>query len=77
MTWNISCSLSGKDEKRIKDRFQFHGSMKIRTLSDEERGCHSYADEFCFYVANFTNGLCFPVHTFIRELFSYLHLALA
>ena len=75
--WNISCSLSKKDEKKIKDRFQFPGSVKIRIPSDEEKSCHSYADEVCFYEAYFTSGLCFPIHPFISELFSYLHLALA
>ena len=49
--------------------------MKIRIPSDEERACHFYVDEVCFYEADFTNGLRFPVHPFVRELFSYLHLA--
>ena len=65
----------GKDEQQIKDRFQFPDLVKIRIPSDEERACHSYADEVCFYEANFTSGLHFPVHPFVRELFSYLHLA--
>ena len=75
--WNISCSLTGKDKQGIKDRFQFPDLVKIRIPSDEERACHSYADEVCFYEANFTSGLCFPVHPFVRELFFSLHLALA
>jgi len=73
--WNISCSLSEKDKKRIRDRFQFPDYVKIRIPSDEERACHSYANEVCFYEANFTSGLCFPVHPFVNDLFSYLHLA--
>ena len=44
-------------------------------MSDEDRACHSYADEVCFYEADFTNGLRLPVHHFVRELFAYLHLA--
>ena len=75
--WNISHSLSKKDEKRIKNRFQFPGFVKIRIPSDEERARHSYADEACFYEADSTNGLRFLVHPFVREPFSYLHLALA
>ena len=75
--WNVSCSLSEKDKKRIRDRFQFPDFVKIRILSDEERACHSYADEVCFYEAYFTSDLRFPVHPFVRELFSYLHLAMA
>ena len=51
--------------------------MKIRIPSDEERACHSYANEVCFYEADFTRSLHFPVHPFVKELFSYLHLALA
>ena len=75
--WNISCSLTRKVEQQIKDRFQFLDSVKIRIPSDEERACHSYVDEVCFYEADFVNGLCFLVHPFVRELFSYLHLASA
>ena len=73
--WTISCSLTRKDKKRIRDRFQFPDSVKIRIPNDEQRACHSYADEVCFYEADFTSGLRFLVHPFIRELFSYLHLA--
>ena len=68
--WNISCSLMGKDEKRIRDRFQFPDSMRIRIPSDEDKVCHSYVDKVCFYEANFTSGLHFPAHPFVRELFS-------
>ena len=73
--WTISCSLTGKDEQQTRDRFQFPDSVKIRIPSDEERACHSYADEVCFYETDFNSGLRFPVHPFVRELFSYLHLA--
>ena len=75
--WTIPCSFTRKDEKRIKDRFQFPNSIKIWILSDEERACHSYVDEVCFYEADFTSGLHFTVHPFVRELLSYLNLALA
>ena len=47
--WNIQCALSKKDEKQIRDRFQFLDSVRIRSPSDEDRACHSYADEVCFY----------------------------
>ena len=75
--WNIQCALSGKDEKQIRDRFQFLDSIRIRIPSDEDRACHSYADEICFYEADFASGLRLPVHPFVRELFAYLHHALA
>ena len=73
--WNIPCALSGKYEKRIKDRFQFPDLLRIRIPSDEDRAYHSYADEVCFYEADFTSGLSLPVHPFVRGLFTYLHLA--
>ncbi|XP_075645351.1 uncharacterized protein LOC142616363 [Castanea sativa] len=68
--WNIPCALSGKDEKQIRDKFQFPDSVKIRISSDEDRACHSYTNEVCFYEADFTSGLPLPVHPFIRELFA-------
>jgi len=73
--WTISCSLTRKDEQWIKDRFQFLDSVKIRIPSDEERACHSYANEVCFHKADFNNGLHFRINPFVRDLFSYLHLA--
>ena len=73
--WNILCSLTRKDKQQIRDRFQFPDSVKIRISSDEKSACHSYADEVCFYEADFASGLRFLIHPFVRELFSYLHLA--
>ena len=35
------------------------------------------AMRFSFYEIDFTSGLRFPIHPFVRETFSYLHLALA
>ena len=72
--WNILCSLTGKDEKWIRDMIQFPNSVKIRIPCDKERACHSYADEVCFYEADFTSGLRFLIHPYVSELFSYLHL---
>ena len=73
--WNIQCALLEKDEKQIRDMFQFPDSIRIRILSDEDRACHSYVDEVCFYKADFTSGFRLLVHPFVRELFAYLHLA--
>ena len=67
--WTFSCSLAGKVEKQIRDRFQFPDSVKIRIPNDEDRAYHSYAHKVCFYKANFTSGLRFPVHPFVREIF--------
>ena len=65
----MHCALSGKDEKRIRDRFQFPDSVRIRILSDEDRACQSYVDEAYFYEADFISGLRLRlhVHPFIRE----------
>ena len=75
--WNVPCALSGKDEKWIRDRFQFPDFIKIRILSGEDKACHFYVDEVYFYEVDFTSGLHFPIHPFVRELFAYFHLALA
>ena len=75
--WGICFSLKEKDKKRIRDRIQLPSSIKIRIPEGDDRACHSYADEACFYEANFVNGLHSPVHPFIRELFFLLQLALA
>ena len=75
--WGICCSLKEKDEKRIRDRFQFLSFVKIRILDGGYKACHSYVDEVCFYEVDFDSGLRFPVHPFIRKLFFLLQLALA
>nr|POE75428.1 hypothetical protein CFP56_50683 [Quercus suber] len=43
--WTILCSFMGKEEQWIRDGFQFPDSVKLRSSSDEERVCHSYANE--------------------------------
>ena len=73
--WGICCSLRGKDEKRIRDRFQFPSSIKIRIMDGDDRACHSYTNEACFYEADFINGLRFTIHPFTTELFFLLQLA--
>lgn len=73
--WDICCALKKKDERRIRTRFQFPSSVKVRIPNDDDRSCHSYADKVCFYEANFIRGLQFPIHPFIRELLFFLQLA--
>ena len=72
--WGICFSLKEKDKKGIRDRIQLPSSVKIKIPDSDDRACHSYADEMCFYKANFISGLRFPVHPFIRELFFLLQL---
>ena len=69
------CTLEGKDESRIRKRFQIPPSIKIRTPSASDRACSYSPDEVCFYKANFVSGLRFPIHPFIRDLFLRLKLA--
>ena len=75
--WGICYSLRGKHEKRIRDRFQFPSSIKIRISNGDDKACHTFADEVCFYEADFVSGCRLLVHPFIRELFSLLQLASA
>ena len=71
IAWNIPCALSRKDEKQIRDRFQFPNFVKIRIPSDKDRAYHSYTDEVCFYEVDFTSGLRF---SFIPLLGNFLHI---
>ena len=73
--WDVRCVLRGKDKGRIKSRFQFPSSVRVRIPSGDDRACCSYDDEVCFYKANFVSDLRFPIHPFLRELFSHLSLA--
>ena len=62
--------------RRTRDRFQFPSSVKIRIPDSDDTAYHSYADEVCFYEANFVSGLCFPIHPFVWELFFLSQLSL-
>ena len=73
--WDICCALKEKDEGRIRNRFQFPSLVKVRISDGNDRACHSYVDKVCFYKANFVSGFHFPIHPFLRELFSHLLLA--
>ena len=75
--WDVCCVLKGKDEGRIRSRFQFPPSVRVRIPNDDDTACRSYVDKVCFYEANFVSRLHFPIHPFLRELFNRLSLALA
>ena len=36
-TWDICCALKGKDENRIRNRFQFPSSVKVKIRNDDDR----------------------------------------
>ena len=73
--WDICCALKEKDEGRIRNKFQFPSFVKVRISDGNDRACHSYVDKVCFYKANFVSGFRFPIHPFLRELFSHLLLS--
>ena len=66
------CGLDEETVSRFKDRFQFPNRVRIRRPTSEDRACHFFLGEVCFYEAAFTCGLRFPVHLFIMELLGFL-----
>ena len=73
--WDVCYVLKMKDEGRIRSRFQFPSSVRVRIPNDDDKACRSYVDKVCFYKANFISGLHFPIHPFLRKLFSRLSFA--
>ena len=69
------CGLDAETVARFKDRFQFLARVCVRRLSDEDRACHFFPGEICFYEAAFSCGLRFPVHPFIMELLDHFGIA--
>ena len=67
-------SQKKKDESRIRNRFRLSPFVKIRIPDASDRACSYFLDEVCFYKAASVNGLCFPIHPFIRRLFLRLKL---
>ena len=62
------CGLDVDTVGRFKDRFQFLERVRVRRPNDEDRACHFFPDEVCFYEAAFTYGLRLPIHPFIMEI---------
>ena len=69
------CGLDAKTIARFKDRFQFPERVRVCRPSDEDRACHFFLGEICFYEAAFSCGLRFPVHPFIMELLDHFGIA--
>ena len=65
------CRLDVDTVARFKDRFQFPERVHVHRPSDEDRACHFFPGEICFYEAAFSYGLRFPVHPFIMELLDH------
>ena len=61
---------------RFKDRFQFPKRVRVCRPTNEDRACHFFPGEICFYKATFTCGLRLLVHPFIMELLGFFDIAL-
>ena len=70
-----ACGLDADTIARFKDRFQFLKRVRVRQPGDEDRACHFFPGEICFYKAAFSYGLRFPVHPFIMELLGHFGIA--
>ena len=70
------CGLDADTLDRFKDRFQFSERVRVRRPTNEDRACHFFPGEVCFYEASFTCRLRLPVHPFIMELLGFFGIAL-
>ena len=43
------CGLDAETANRFKDRFQFPARVRVRLPRDEDRACHFFPGEICFY----------------------------
>ena len=69
------CGMDADTVARFKDRFQFPERVRVRRPSSEDRACHFFPGEVCFYEAAFTCGLRLLVHPFVMELLGYFGIA--
>ena len=69
------CRLDVNTLGRFKDRFHFLKRVKVCLPNEEDRACHFFPGEVCFYVAAFVCGLRFPIHPFLIELLDHFGIA--
>ena len=69
------CGLDDETVGRFKDRFQFPERIRVRRPTNEDRACHFFLGEICFYKAAFTCGLRLPIYPFIMELLGFFGIA--
>ena len=43
------CGLDADTVGRFKDRFQFPERVRVRQPNDEDRACHFFLGDVCFY----------------------------
>ena len=72
---NEVCGLDDETVGRFKDGFQFPECVRVRRPTNEDRACHFFPGEICFYEAAFTCGLRLPIHPFIMELLGFFGIA--
>ena len=70
-----ACGLDANTVARFKDRFQFPERVRVRRPGSEDRACHFFPGEVCFYEAAFTCGLRLPIHSLVMELLGYFGIA--
>ena len=70
------CGLDAETVGRFREKFQFLERVCVHRPNDEDRACHFFLGEVCFYEAAFTCGLRFPVHPLIMELLDHFGVAL-
>ena len=69
------CSLYVETFSRFSLRFQFPDRVRVHLPTPEERACHFWPEEVCFYEATFLSRLRFPDHPFIMELLNHFEIA--
>ena len=69
------CGLDADTLGRFKDRFQFSEQVRVCLLDEEDRACHFFPGEVCFYESAFVHGLRFLVHPFLMELLDHFGIA--
>ncbi|XP_065619504.1 uncharacterized protein LOC136063280 [Quercus suber] len=69
------CGLDDDTLRRFRERFQFPDRVRVRLPNEEERACHFFPGEVCFYESAFVCGLRFPVHPVVMELLDQFGIA--
>ena len=59
----------------LKIGFNFRNGFCVCRPTNEDRACHFFPREVCFYKAAFTCGLRLPVHLFIMKLLGFFGIA--
>ena len=67
--------MDGETLSKFKDRFQFPDRVRVCIPCEEERACHFFLRQVCFYEAAFLCGLILPVLPFIMELLGHFGIA--